>query len=106
MTKEIILREPLVAEFQYEEPRGKKSRSLKKKEMRIKKFGGAPMGVHADGGLKIKIKKKCFGPKSAPKASFGVKHAENHEESEKKKSKKKSPDQRPNGVSDPVLSRC
>ena len=46
------------------------------------------MGVHADGGLKIKIFQKFgFGPKSSPKAPFGVKicasDAENHEESEK-----------------------
>ena len=48
------------------------------------------MGVHADGGLKIMIFQKfCFGPKSSPKAPFGVKigasDAENHEESEKQK---------------------
>ena len=44
------------------------------------------MGVHADGGLKILIFQKfCFGPKSPPKAPFGVKigatDAENREES-------------------------
>ena len=52
-------------------------------------IGGTQMGVHADGGLKIKIFQKfCFGPKSPPKAPFGVKigasDAENHEESENK----------------------